>query len=133
MSEEAKMDQLARVAWIIDGETVVINKGSSDGVRVGARYLIYAIAGEIEDPVTGESLGNLEIVRGRGRVIHVQAKMATLKSTEQRVVKPARRIKRDEIRGALSLLNPRIEEDMPAETEIIPFSDVELGDYAKPI
>ena len=48
-----------------DGLAVVINKGSSSGVKEGMHYLIYNKGSEIMDPETNVSLGTLEIVCGK--------------------------------------------------------------------
>ena len=72
----------AKVASIIDNYRVVINKGSNEGIRVGQRFLILTIGEEIFDPDTKESLGKIEIVKGKGEVIHVQDRLATLQTTE---------------------------------------------------
>ena len=66
-----------------DGLAVVVNKGSSSGVKVGMHYLIYNKGEEIMDPETNVSLGTLEIVCGKGIVTHVQENMATIKSSEK--------------------------------------------------
>lgn len=66
-----------------EGMLVVINKGAVSGVKEGMRYLIYNKGEEIKDPETNASLGILEIVCGKGVVIHVQEKMATVKSCEK--------------------------------------------------
>src|ERR1700744_2710502 len=70
----------AKVAHIIDAYNVVINAGKLDGVTEGNRFLIYAIGGDIRDPATGGSLGRLELVRGEGTVVHVQDRMATVRT-----------------------------------------------------
>ena len=75
--------RLAKIATVVDEYRVVINAGRADGVRMGQRFLIYKIGGEILDPDTKESLGKLEIIIGTGEVIHVQDKMATLQTTEK--------------------------------------------------
>lgn len=71
-----------RIAQIIDSHRIVINRGHEHGVRVGQRFLILAIGDEIFDPETKESLGQVEIVKGRGEVTHTQEKMSTLQTTE---------------------------------------------------
>lgn len=72
------------VASIQDGGLlVVINKGSASGIKEGMKYLIYNKGEEIMDPETNLSLGTLEIVCGKGVVMHVQEKMATIKSCEK--------------------------------------------------
>ncbi len=65
------------VASVLSSDRVVINKGSSDGVRIGQRFLIYECTDdEIEDPVTHESLGFLEEPKGTGRIVSVQDRIA---------------------------------------------------------
>lgn len=71
----------ASVVKIIDEFNVVINRGSDHGVVQGDEFVIYYKEQEdLLDPVTGESLGRLEIVRGTGFATHVQPKMTTIKS-----------------------------------------------------
>jgi len=70
----------AKVAKVIDGFRVVINKGGLDGVKIGDYYKIISCVGEITDPDGRGSLGKLEIPKGRGRIIHVQENMSLLES-----------------------------------------------------
>ena len=42
--------------------------------------LVYGEGGEIFDPDTKKPLGKLEIVKGTGRVVHVQPKMCTIRT-----------------------------------------------------
>lgn len=77
----------AKVAWIIDDYRVVINKGAIDGVEVGQRYLILNTGDEVFDPDTEESLGRIEVVKGKGEVIHVQERIATLQTTDTHEIK----------------------------------------------
>jgi hypothetical protein len=72
----------ATVAYVMGDYKIVINRGVEQGVKVGDTYLIYAIGPEMIDPETDESLGNLEIVRGRAVVRHVQEKVSTLETIE---------------------------------------------------
>src|SRR6266508_2456411 len=69
------------VVEVIDDYTVVINRGSRDGIRGGQRFVIYAQSSEqIRDPESGELLGYLEIVKGTGKVTHLQERLATVES-----------------------------------------------------
>jgi len=125
MSEESQMKtrSLARVASVIEmGNEVVINRGSDDGVKSGDRYLIYGLGEELIDPETGESLGQLELVRGRGVVVHVQSKMSTLRSVETRV--------RKRTHNSLSTAFAAWIDESP---EQLPFNGAATGDYAKPV
>ena len=134
MSEER--DFPAKVAKVIDSKTIVINRGFEDNVKKGDSFLVYAIGEEIIDPETGESLGKLEIVRGRAIAEHVQEKMSTLKSSktvlpDKKVIyrKPARNL------WTVALGNSGIEtkEEVYGESEILPFDGAKVGDLAKPI
>ena len=72
------------VADVLGSDRVVINVGTTDGVKVGQRYLIYELSDkEIVDPVTEESLGKLEIPKGTGRIVHAQDRMAVLESDKE--------------------------------------------------
>jgi len=73
----------AKVASLIDDIRIVINRGSNSGVSIGDRYLIYSIGQEILDPDTKQSLGRIEIVKGRGEVIHVQENISIIQTTEK--------------------------------------------------
>lgn len=64
--------QPARVARVIDAFQVVINKGEKDGVRLGESFLVYGVGPEVQDPVTGEILGPIELVRGHDKVIDLR-------------------------------------------------------------
>ena len=108
---------------------VILNRGSSDGIRMGQRFLIYRIGEEIMDPSSGESLGRLELVAGTGTVIHVQERMCTVRS--DMAGKPTKKIT-----SASSTLmrfagERIIEELIPAGP--LRFDDPRVGDYAKPI
>ena len=81
------MEKKLKVVSLIDKYKVVINAGSNQGVKIGQRYLLYTLSNEdITDPDTNESLGFLEIVKGTGKVIHVQEKMCTIESDNYKVL-----------------------------------------------
>jgi hypothetical protein len=73
-------EKITKVAEIIDETKIVINSGSSDGIRVGEYFLILSYGAEVKDPDTGESLGKLENFKGTGKIVHVQEKIAILES-----------------------------------------------------
>lgn len=79
MSNEVK--HFGKVAHIIDSFTIVMNKGDIDGVSVGDTFRIVSLGNTITDPDSGEELGQLEIIKGNAKAIHVQEKFATLEST----------------------------------------------------
>lgn len=116
------------VIKVIDDFTVVINKGSVNDIKKGDNFLIYYVEpDELLDPVSGESLGNLEIVRGTGSVTHVQEKMVTIKSNR---TESGGRIIRKGYGIIASVMGETIEHP---ERQAVPFDDPMVGDFAKPI
>lgn len=71
-----------KVVRINSDYEIVINKGLLDGVEEDHEFTIVGVGESILDPDTGEDLGQLEIVRGNVRAMHVQPKMATLSTYE---------------------------------------------------
>lgn len=129
--EDNKRIESYKLAKIIDDYTVVVNKGSKDSVKTSQRFLVYEIGEEIYDPDTKASLGRLEIVKGTGRVTHVQENMATIESDMSSMAsKSVKRIKRP---GAFAMIagTEEVEELLPAQRE--PFINPKVGDVAKPI
>lgn len=125
---EVKNDLICKIASVIDEKTVVINKGFNDGIRMHQTFLVYRIGDKILDPDTGEDLGNLEIVLGRGTVSHVQDKMATLTSC---IVKEGAKkvIKNNSKFAWMGILG--CDEIITEPGDILPFEDVKIGDNAK--
>ena len=85
---------IAKVVKVIDDFSVVINKGLEDGFAEGQKYILLGIGEEIIDPETKENLGEIELVRGKVIVKHVQPKMTTLVSDEWMIPGGKRTIKR---------------------------------------
>lgn len=139
MSDDSKGSLFpATVVRVLDDSTIVINRGKDHGVEKGSDFLLYFVdEEEIFDPESGESLGRLEVVRGTGTVIHVQPKMATIKSN--RTVSKGRVIRRISNPGTLralglmGVLGGESETIEQPEREPIPFESPAVGDKAKPI
>ncbi len=115
-----------KVAEIINRYKLVINKGSSSGIKKEQRFLVYKIGEEIFDPDTKESLGNLDIVRGTGRVVHLQDSMATIESDMIRHIHRSRQ-------AGFTMFKYMGGEETIYETEKIPFEDPGVGDLVKPV
>jgi len=140
MSDLATETRLARVVHVVDPTStyapleVVINRGTRNGVKLGDQFLVVGEGPRIMDPETGEDLGQLELVRGRGEVVHVQDHIATIRTIERSRTRPAKRITRES--GALSFTlgvpGRVIEEELAPEAEM-PFEAVRIGDLAKPM
>lgn len=98
----------------------VLNVGARHDIVVGSRFVLFALGPELKDPGSGESLGHYEIVRGRGRVTHVQETMCTVSS--ERTVRRA-------IPGIIAL-GGRDSDDHYYD-ESVPFSQLRVGDFAR--
>ena len=70
------------VCDIISNRRVVLNRGARDGISEGDEFVVFNLGEEISDPKTGESLGILEKIKGKGEVIHVQERMCTIETYE---------------------------------------------------
>ena len=122
----------ASVAQVFNnGYKIVINRGSEHGVAKDQRFQIYVLSDEeIIDPVSREPLGHLEIVKGIGKVVNIQPKMATLESTEESVTTERKIVKN---RSSLSVFGRGEEETITPTTRRLPFDDPEVGDKVRPI
>ena len=117
------------VVKVIDELTLVLNKGSDDGISKDDSFLVYYVEQEdIKDPISGESLGKLEIVRGSGSVVHVQPKMCTIKSN--RTESGGRIIRRSSSSTLRMIMGETVEYP---ESQAIPFDYPQVGDFAKPV
>ncbi len=133
MTEQGNLPIVAELLPDKNGQVtqIVINQGASDGVKVGEIYLIYGIGKEILDPVTGKSLGKLELVRGRAKVTLVQEFMATLTSIEtKKGTSTTKKISRQD--GSYGFLFPQQETITElGEPSIRELDGVARGDFAR--
>lgn len=126
----------AKVVKVIDQHTIVIDAGSNKDIKVGKQFLIVGLGETIVDPDTNESLGELEIVRGKARVIHVQERIATLASAEYEKrpdVKEIKKVSSAGNGGLATLFGPQetvTESIKPTEPVPKPFVVVVVGDLA---
>lgn len=131
MNENKPVIYPATVVKVLNSYEVVINRGSEHQIKEGQKFLIYTLSDDcIVDPETNELLGRLEIVIGKGKVVHVQEKMSTIQSdrtdpsSERRIVRKTK---------PLFNITPLQEEEIIVPKEIQPFDGVEVGHKAKPI
>ncbi|MFL6629220.1 MAG: hypothetical protein ACJ8G1_22450 [Vitreoscilla sp.] len=122
----------AKVVSVQDPFTIVINAGIDKAVTIGKQFLVVGLGEAIIDPDTNESLGALEIVRGKGKVSHVQERMATVTSSEYTKHPDAKEIKRVRSNNALvNLIGPQeTVTEVTKPTDPVPkaFSGVQVGD-----
>lgn len=122
-----RVEHHAVVAEVIGPRQVVLTIGSSRGVREGQKFVVFGVGPEIKDPRTDESLGQLEVVKGKGRVIHVQESMCTIETYEFEVETQ----RYDSGRGhALGWLGGPQEIQSKSYRS---FEDVEVSDFARMI
>lgn len=108
---------------------LVINIGADQGVKNGDKFLIYNVDDEeMMDPITGESLGHLESVRGTGVAIHVQPKMTTIESSRKE--KPRKLVSRPTYGSLASVMGETVEYQEP---DLVPFDEPEAGDKVKKV
>ena len=119
-----------KIAKVVDEYTVILNRGSEDGVKPGQRFLVYHIGEEITDPDSNEFLGRLETVRGTGTVTYLQSKMATIRS-DMRETRPTKVIRKSGSPWAVMYGNEETVETVPPRE--LPFDSPKVGDLAKPV
>lgn len=71
-----------KVAKIIDDTDIVVNVGEEGGVERDMEFIVYEIGDVIEDPDTGEALGNVEHVKARVKPKHIQEEITVMTSAE---------------------------------------------------
>ena len=69
-----------RIIRVFDETSILINLGNREGVKQGDRFVVIEKAGEVTDPDSGESLGELELVKAELSAADVQERMSILKT-----------------------------------------------------
>ena len=76
------MTRKYKIAKIIDDYQVVVNAGSNDLIHDDDCLEVYQPGQEVTDPDTGESLGTLDFVKAKLRVVNVFPKMCVCENRE---------------------------------------------------
>lgn len=118
----------AKVIKVIDSKTIVINKGSNDGVQSRQKYLVYYNGEELFDPDTNETLGVLEIICGQAEPKHIQPRITTLESS-QRITTQSKTV----IKTGGSSIFGETKEVYDPQTEIAPLNGVHVDCLVKQI
>lgn len=103
---------------------VALNLGRLDDIAIGQKFLIFANGKEMNDPISKNSLGFFEVIRGIAQVEHVQEKMCTLKSLR------TKRVRRAKPATVLTLATG-IPQEYTEVDELAPFINVQIGDFAR--
>jgi len=115
-----------RVADIISPFKLILNCGVEAGIQMGNQFLIFGLTKPIIDPDTGEELEQAEIIRGRGKVTHLQKKICTIESIE--IEKGNKTIRKSQGLGGMFLGTT---EEIIGAPNILPFDNSLVGDYAR--
>lgn len=76
------MTRKYKIAKIIDEYQVVVNAGSNDLIHDDDCLEVYQPGQEVTDPDTGESLGTMDFVKAKLRVVNVFPKMCVCENRE---------------------------------------------------
>ena len=76
----SSMALYGKVIRIFDETTLLVNIGSKDGMKRGDNVFVVEAGEEITDPDTGESLGDLEMVKAELTAVDIQERMSVLKT-----------------------------------------------------
>ena len=68
-----------KVLRIFDDTSLLVNIGSREGLKRGNIVVVIEKGGEITDPESGESLGELELIKAELVAVDVQEKISILK------------------------------------------------------
>ncbi len=116
------------VAKICNERKVVLNKGSKDGISNGDKFVVFNLGEEVHDPKTGESLGILEEIKGKGEVIHAQDHMCTIQTYEFEMVQVPLEIPANQV-----MFPPLVYREPEMKKVYREFVGVQCGDYARKI
>ena len=118
-----------KVVKVISPYQVVITGGLDGGLKKGQRVLIYDIGDMILDPDTGEELEALEVIRGTGKIIHIQSKIATVES-DMVDKTPKKTIRKSGLGGFHAVFGQT--EETEVSNEELPFDEPQVGDRVRP-
>lgn len=122
----------AIVAKVLTNTKLVLNKGSNAGIGLGDQFLIFELSDEdIVDPISGKSLGKLEIVKGTGTATNVQEKITTIESTKKLGV--PRKTSKNNTWTSKTIFGEYEQIEYENDDEKKPFEDVKIGDIARKI
>ncbi len=67
-----------RIVKILDDIRLIANIGFQEGVAIGDLFVVFEPGEEVTDTDSGESLGQLELVKAQVEAVHVQERMVIL-------------------------------------------------------
>lgn len=103
-----KKDNTTSVVLVLNEYKIVLNKNKIKDIQVGDRFLIYELTGEIIDPISKESLGQLKVSKGTGIVTDVQDTMAIVTSDRETLQSAAFTLALGGQKGLMEFNNPKV-------------------------
>lgn len=124
--------KIFRVLETITSTKIVLNCGKEQDIKLGDKFEIFGLTKSLIDPETQEDLGRAEIIRGKGKVVHIQEKLCTVESYLTEGGFGSRKIiKKTSSLGSLWSGSPSTEEEITGEPSLKKFEDLQIGDYAR--
>jgi hypothetical protein len=124
--------KIYRVLEIITSTKIVLNCGNEQDIKLGDKFEIFGLTKSLIDPETQEDLGRAEIIRGKGKVVHLQEKLCTIESYLTEGGLGSRKIiKKTSAIGSIWMGGPSTEEEITGEPSLKNFEDIQIGDYAR--
>jgi hypothetical protein len=121
-----------KIARILSPTRVVLAAGAEHGVRPGMEFIIYDLSDPIFDPDTKEPLGQLELHKGRVKVIHIQDKLCTAATLPRKVYIPGLfEAGPVGLAGRWEEEHERLPIDQNAATAVEPDLTVKVGDLVR--
>lgn len=112
-----ELDESVDNAW-----DFIINAGTDNGIANGQKYQVFSLGKEIFDPLTQESLGKFEIVKGSAIVTHAQNRMSKLRSTNKIFVRRE---------GLNALASFAGNDKIDYVEKSAPFDELSIGDFVR--
>lgn len=113
-----------KVAKISSDTDIVVNVGEVDGVEENMEFIVYDVGDVIEDPDTGEALGNVEHVKARVIPKHIQEELTVMTSAETVS-------KRSGIEAAIGAAKQEVQKSIADAPESDFDDEVKIGDLIR--
>lgn len=125
-----------KIVRIFDESTVAINIGGKDGVKRGDRFAVVEKGGELRGPDSGESLGELEIIKAELTAYDVLEKYSILVTDPEQQIEQSLPLSSRMVQASLKTsFSPRARTKMdvlPGDISGKPsVSPVRIGDYVR--
>lgn len=115
------MNDVYKIVRILNDTEIVINGGHLHGLREGDFLEIFVEGEEIEDPETSESLGTLDIIKGKVKIKTIYDKMSLCESAEYKIEK-----KYPEHMSAITKMTKSLDRYFIAEVEVLQPLNVDM-------